>query len=458
MSPTLPAKTQDRIRAPLEPAESPLMDLFAEFASMQGTAAVLLLIASVAGVAFATLEPDLYHDVLHFPMQFRIGDSALDWGLVEWINEGLMALFFFLLGLEIKREVTVGQLREVRRSVVVVACAAGGMLAPAAIYAAINWQGLVYGWGIPIATDTPFAYAALLALGSRVPRPVPVFLVGLAIVDDVGAILAIALFYSAELDTGYLYSALAAWVALGLLNALGVRNALVYGLAAVVLWWLVVQAGVHGTIAGVAAAIMAPVRPKVQPHSFVKRAVARLGHFQAREKEQQGTDVFEDDVQDEAAQDLLVAAERVTSPLRRWERVLDRPVSFGILPLFAFMNAGIDLHALDLAGMVHEPMAWGVFAGLVVGKPLGITLAGGLGLWLGLWRLPEGMTLHHLLGVGCLAGIGFTMSIFVAQLSFGAADLLATAKAAIVIASLVACGLGMAVLVSPYSASPPRSG
>ena len=364
--------------------------------------------------------------------------------LHHWINDGLMAVFFFVVGLEIKRELLVGELSSLRSAAFPIAGALGGMLVPASLYAAINAGGPgAPGWGIPMATDIAFALGVLALLGPRVPLALKVFLAALAIVDDIGAVLVIALFYTADLSLDALAAAGAVLAALVLANRAGVRHPAVYALIGLVLWVAVLRSGVHATIAGVLLALTIPSRTRLDARQFLHRARAALDDF-AHGSTGSGSVLTNED-QQEALQRLEHACEQAQAPLLKLEEKLHVPVAFLIMPLFALANAGVRLEG-DTAALLADPISVGVIAGLVVGKPVGITLLAWLAVRFGLAAKPAGVPWAAVLATGWLAGIGFTMSIFIAGLAFASAEALTAAKLGILTASLLAGGVGFVLM------------
>lgn len=325
-------------------------------------------------VANSPLER-LYGVLLELPLEFRIGSFGIAKPLLLWINDGLMAIFFLLVGLELKREVVQGHLSTLRGASLPAFAALGGLLVPAAIYAACNWNDAtaLKGWAIPSATDIAFALGVLSLLGDRVPPALKAFLLSIAIFDDLGAIVVIALFYTAKLSLTALTVALFLVAALFLLNRLGVTRPAAYLLLGIPLWVAVLKSGVHATLAGVAVAFCIPLGP--------------------------------------------TAAGASDSPLDRLEHLLHPWVAFGILPIFAFVNAGVSFSGLSLADLLH-PVPLGIVAGLLVGKQLGVMAACRAAVSLRLATLPEGVRWSQLYGTSLLCGIGFTMSLFVASLAF----------------------------------------
>ena len=376
-----------------------------EFVALESAAGILLAIAAVAALALANSPlAFLYDAFLDTPVEVRVGALQIAKPLLLWINDGLMAVFFFLVGLEIKREVLEGELSAPRQVVLPAAAAAGGMAVPAAIYAAINAGSPVAlaGWAIPAATDIAFSLGVLSLLGNRVPAGLKVFLLTLAILDDLGAIVIIALFYAGNLAPASLGIAAAALLALLALNRSGVASLAPYLFVGLVLWVSVLKSGVHATLAGVALAMFIPLRAR---------------------------------------------GSGVHSPLRRLENDLHAPVAFAILPLFAFANAGVPLAGVGF-GTLLEPVPLGIAAGLVAGKPAGVLLAAWLAVRLGVARLPEGIGWGAMLGAAVLCGIGFTMSLFIAGLAFegAGAEYVVQTRLGVLFGSLASAIVGFAIL------------
>jgi len=380
-----------------------------------------------------------YFALWQAPLTLGFGDQRYHVELRHLVNDGLMALFFLVLGLEIKRELLVGELRDVRRAIPVLAAAVGGMLVPAAIYFLFN-AGLpsARGWGIPMATDSAFALGALMMLGSRVPAGVKAFLVAFAIIDDLGAILVIALFYTGTLEVSYLGDVALCLGALILCNVAGLRHISIYLMIGAVLWGCVVAAGVHGTVAGVLIAATVPARPRHGRDWFLRTTRHLTSRVEALHRERRDTGILGDPDQHTTVEAVEQVAKAATTPLRRWERSLERPVLLLVLPLFALANAGIPIDGGLLGTGLSSPVAWGILLGLVGGKVLGISLLTWLTVRLGAGRLPGEMGMRHLVGVALLGGMGFTMSVFIAGLSFADAAHLNVAKLAILLASSVA--------------------
>jgi NhaA family Na+:H+ antiporter len=419
---------------------------FQRFIGDQKTGSALLLLCTVVALLIANspLAP-AYENLIGTRIGFVFGGEFYAMSLHHWVNDGLMALFFFVLGLEIKRELLVGELREPARSLPVLAAAAGGMVVPAALFYAINHgTEVMHGWAIPMATDTAFAIGVLALLGGRVPLGLTTFLLALAIIDDMGAVLVIALFYTDSISLAHLAAALGLLSALALANLLGVRRPVIYFIGGGLVWLAMLGSGVHATLAGILVALTVPARPRHGTRSFLRRSRRLIDEFEAIEADagDAAEPILAKPEKHAVVEQLQDTAAKATTPLQLWERALEHPVALFVLPLFALVNAGIHVELQALPRLLADPLAVGIIAGLVLGKPAGISLATGALLALGRGRLPEGMQAHHLVGVGLLGGMGFTMSIFIAGLGFGAQpEQLLIAKTGILTASLIA-GLG----------------
>jgi NhaA family Na+:H+ antiporter len=385
-----------------------------------------------------------YHAVWETPVTLRVGASAATLTLHAIVNDGLMAVFFFLVGLEIKREVLVGELARLRQAALPVAAALGGMVVPALLFLLFNaGEPTARGWGIPMATDIAFALGVLALVGSRVPSSLRVFLSALAIADDLGAVLVIALFYTAGVSWGALGAA-GALLLLSLgANAAGVRSWVIYALIGVALWVAVLLSGVHATVAGVLLAMTIPSRTRIDEDALLAGARAALEDFDRACDP--ATTVLSNRAHQDALYRLEVLSEQALPPLARLEHGLHGIVTFGIMPLFALANAGVSLSGAG--SVLDSPVAHGVLLGLVVGKPVGIALASWLAVRVGAAALPAGVTWRSLTGVAVLGGIGFTMSLFIAGLAFDTTpDQLTAAKLGTLTASLIAGVLGWSLL------------
>jgi NhaA family Na+:H+ antiporter len=424
---------------PWERTFTKLATPFEEFIHKQTTSGIVLLVG--AGVALIIANSPLregYEHLIHTTISLKIGPWVMERSLAHWINEGLMTLFFFVVGLEIKREILAGELADFRRASLPIVAAIGGMVTPALIYYLINPSGeAARGWGIPMATDIAFCVATLVILGRRVPKSLMVFLVALAIVDDIGAVMVIALFYTQELDMGALIMAGLMLMALLALNRVGVRRTLPYFLAGSALWLALFYSGVHATIAGVLAAFSIPARAKYRPRLFSIKMEELLERYEdtIRPEKTVLTNIEQHSVL-RALDDNLHNAE---APLQRMEDNLHLWVALVIIPAFALTNAGIPLDLTTFKTAIEHPVSLGVLLGLLLGKPLGITSFSLLAYKLGIVRLSRGMNIRHVIGVGFLGGIGFTLSIFIADLSFvGRPESLLMAKTGVILGSVTA--------------------
>jgi len=419
---------------------------FQRFFSTHAAGGLVLLACTAVALAWANSPwADAYHHLWEAPVTIGAPGFGLTLSLHHWVNDGLMAVFFFLVGLEIKREVLVGELASRRSAALPVAAALGGMLAPAALYAAVNAGGPgAAGWGVPMATDIAFALGILALLGDRVPSALRVFLAALAIADDLGAVLVIALFYTSALDWGALGGAAVVLAVLLGLNRAGARRPLTYALLGVLLWLLVLASGVHATIAGVLLALTIPARTRIGEKEFLARAEQSLADFRAADEP--GTTVLTNRGHQEALQALESACDAAQAPLQRIEHALHGFVAFIVMPIFALANAGVPLGAGGVSAALRSPVALGVALGLLVGKPLGITLASYAAVRAGAADLPTGVAWRHVHGAAWLGGIGFTMSLFIAGLAFADPVVLDTAKLGVLGASAGAGVVGYALL------------
>jgi Na+:H+ antiporter, NhaA family len=377
-----------------------------QFIDHEATGGMALAVAAILAIVLVNLGmAGIYNGFLQQKVTIGVGVLTLEKSLHHFVNDGLMAVFFFLVGLEIKREATEGNLSTPAQIVLPAMAALGGIAVPSGIYAYLNWASSesLAGWAIPSATDIAFALGALALAGSRVPLSLKVFLLTLATFDDLAAIIIIALFYSGQLSVFALAGAATCLVVLFAMNRSGVMRIGPYILVGLVMWTLVLKSGVHATLAGVALGLLIPVRRSDG-----------------------------------------------TSPLHEIEDGLHVYVKFGILPLFAFANAGLPLNGFSLANM-SLPVPLGIIAGLVIGKPVGIMLAVWLCVIAGLSRLPEGSSWRQVFGVACLAGIGFTMSLFIGSLAFNNPALEEQVRTGVIAGSVVSIVIGLSVLLTDRS-------
>jgi Na+:H+ antiporter, NhaA family len=408
---------------------------------------VLLAAAAVAMLWANSPWAHSYHALWDTRVSLGLGAATAQLTLHQVINDGLMAVFFFLVGLEIKREILVGELATARQAALPVAAAAGGMLVPALLYTLVNRGGEGSGgWGIPMATDIAFALGVLALLGPRIPNSLRIFLSALAIADDLGAVLVIALFYTASVSWGALAAAAALLALSAAANATGVRAAWAYALVGLALWVAVLLSGVHATVAGVLLALTIPSRTRIDEAAFMRGARGALADF--HDACDHAVTVLSSHAHQRALRRLETLTEQAQAPLARLEHGLHGVVTFGIMPLFALANAGVSLRGGG--DMLATPVALGVLMGLVLGKPIGITVASWLAVRSNVAVLPSGVSWRSLHGAAWLGGIGFTMSLFIAGLAFGDQPALLTAsKLGILLASLAAGVVGWLLLRLP---------
>ncbi len=426
-----------------------LMTPMEQFIKGETNSGMLLVICTI--VALIIANSPLYHGYEEIMMsKWVIGTDSfnINMSLHHWINDGLMTLFFFLVGLEIKREVLVGELSEFRKALLPICAAIGGMLVPAVFYYLFNTSGEgINGWGIPMATDIAFAVTALVLLGKRVPKTLMTFLIALAIVDDMGAVLVIAIFYTADIHMMSLLWAALSFAVLIVFNLSGVRKPWAYATVAVFLWVFMHNSGIHATIAGIIAALAIPARPKYNPQVFAAGARKLLDRFDAN-YEENGC-VLSNTGMTATLQTLEHGINKAQSPLQNLEHAHHLPVNFLIIPIFALANAAIPVEFGNLGVVLSDPITLGIVVGLVLGKPIGIALATWLAVKFKLCVLPQGCNMKHIIGAGALAGIGFTMSIFITELAFtGHKETLIIAKTGILLASILAAAIGFFYLAS----------
>jgi NhaA family Na+:H+ antiporter len=418
---------------------------FQEFAKLEASGGILLIGCIVIALLWANSPwAASYFHLWHTNLTFGFAGKTLSEPLHFWINDGLMAVFFLVIGLEVKREVLSGELASFRKAVLPIAAAFGGMLIPAGVYLLFNHAGPgAAGWGIPMATDIAFALGVLALLGNRVPVSLKIFLTALAIADDIGAVLVIAFFYTDQILWMHLVMAGFFLAALILMNRVGARHPLIYAVLGLGLWLAFLKSGIHATVAGVLLALTIPARERIDAPAFLARAQKILGEFRLADE---GGQFVEDRATKSAAVHTLAKnCERVESPMLRFEHSLVPWISYVIMPIFALANAGVALDAAAV-GAVFHPISLGIFCGLVLGKPVGVVAFSWLATRLDMASLPDSVRWRQILGTGTLAGIGFTMSLFVANLAFGPTPTLETAKVGILTASL-ASGIAGAIIL-----------
>ena len=422
-------------RAELLPIEL-LASPFVRFAKLEAAGGILLLVSTLVALVWANSPwAETYNELWNMHVSIGFGRFFLSETRLEWINDGLMSIFFFLVGLEIKREVLIGELSSLRQAAFPFVAAVGGTVVPALIYALATHGNTdaQKGWGIPMATDIAFALGVLSLLGGRVPVSLKVFVTALAIVDDIIAVLVIALFYTDKIEVFSLIAGLAGVALCFGANLLGVRKPVFYAAIGIFVWCAVLKSGVHATVAGVLLSFTIPGRTYVDRERFLQRGRRVLDQFE--------TAPANSAVAHAAIHTLEVQCELVQSPLHRIEHNLHPWVSFLVMPLFAFANAGVGILG-NIQPAIRHPASIGVALGLFIGKPVGILMFAWLSVRTRLAMLPSELSWRNILGAGCLCGIGFTMALFIATLAFGEGALLNMSKIGILGASLLAgiCG------------------
>ena len=419
---------------------------FQNFFNTIANGGFLLLFASIAALLWSNISPESYAHFWHKEFSLNIGSASLSHSLAHWVNDGLMTLFFFTVGLEIKREMLVGGLSDPRRAALPVAAAIGGMVFPALIYWWFNGgASSMSGWGIPIATDIAFSLAILSTLGRRIPFGIRIFLTAFAIADDLGAILVIALFYTPQIHLNYLLGGVGVCAVLFVMNRFWVRNPIGYLVMGLILWYMVAHSGLHATITGVIVSMFIPARSRYNTDVFMKMVRERLEQIKC-DGDDCGYTIMVNRSHLDAVHSINVACSRVETPLQRMEHAMEPWVAYLILPLFALANAGVVLGALDLGTAALHPVTLGIIFGLALGKPVGIILFTWLTTKILRVNLITGATWSMILGVGFLGGIVFTMSLFISALSFTEPVFQEYAKIGIIGGSLVSGIFGYAVL------------
>ena len=418
-----------------------------KFITEESIGGIILIASTIVALIWANSSfYDLYH---HFWEEIKVGfvwgQTEMIYSLHHWINDGLMALFFFTVGLEIKREIMGGELSSVKKASLPIAAAVGGMVVPAILYTIVVSQNPEYldGWGIPMATDIAFALGLLAMLGKRVPISLKIFLTALAIADDLGAVMVIAFFYTDSISMIDLLYGGGFLLILVIANYLGVRRTVFYGLVGFLgVWVAFIFSGVHATIAGVLIALTIPARTKISERAYANRLTTLTKRF----KEAESNDVtLLTKKQAHILSDIEVLNEKAHTPLQRLEHAMHPITTYFILPLFALANAGVHITGSITAMLLH-PISIGIAVGLVAGKFLGITLLSKIMVRFKLASLPEGVSWKHIYGVSFLAGIGFTMSMFISELAFDVEEYKEVAKVGIMMASLLAAFIGMTML------------
>jgi NhaA family Na+:H+ antiporter len=434
--------------------ESSAIKPIQRFLKSESASGILLIVATIAALVIAnTTLAHFYHEFWdETKLSFSFKNFEISKNMHHWVNDGLMVIFFFMIGLEIKREVLSGNLSSVKNSMLPIFAAVGGMMVPALIYFIMNASNptLLEGWAIPMATDIAFSLGILALLGKRVPLALKVFLAALAIVDDIGAVLTIAFFYTSEINFVALAVALGGFLALIALNLGNARNIWYYIPVAVFLLWLpMLLSGVHATIAGVLAAFTIPAKRNLNSNDFISGVEKSLKNL--RETDFQESKFKLSNTEFETIEDIYDRYEKVNSPLQKLEHSLQYFSIFIIMPIFAFANTGIELSGGNFFSAESATLPLGVILGLAIGKPIGITLLSFIAVKLKVAELPTGINFTHIIGVGLLAGIGFTMSIFITELAFTTEEFTNTAKLSVLVGSVIAGAAGFFMLKAKLS-------
>ncbi len=436
-------------KAPIDYLTRPVKSIF----SNEATIGVLLFLSAVAAmvVANSSWGSEWYEHLWEKEITLSFDDKEFGLTLHYLINDGLMAIFFFLVGLEIKREVIAGELSTWKKASMPIAAAIGGMAVPALIFIAFNPGDTGKGWGIPMATDIAFALGLINLVRRRIAPSVKVFITSLAVVDDIGAVLVIAFFYTSSFDVDQLYIAGGAWVTLMVANRLGVRNVFFYTFIGISgIWVAFFYSGIHPTIAGILLAFTIPAKYRISKDQFTDRLKTLYRKY--LKTTTIDTD-FNTEREDYLLKGIRSAGDDARTPLQKIEHGLFPFVYFIIMPIFAFANAGLKIEDNFFAGLV-EPIGLGIIFGLIVGKFLGISLVSRLMVAMGLAQLPQGSSWKQIYGTSILAGIGFTMSLFISELAFVNRDYAESAKSAILVASILAGVIGLLVIRFTNSKKP----
>lgn len=433
------ANEKQRIHAPWEKGFDRILTPFEHFVKSETTSGLILMATALLALVLAnSLLAGHYQHLLHTPVGFSVGSWELEKTLHHWINDGLMTLFFFVVGLELKREILVGELASPRQAALPIFAAIGGMLVPALLFYGLNPEGdALRGWGIPMATDIAFALGVIALLAGRVPKSLITFLVALAIVDDLGAVVVIALFYTEKLVWEFLLAGAGLTGLLILMNMIGLRRPSLYFVVGVALWLALLKSGVHATLAGVITAFTIPAIPRYEPGAFSQRMREMLDRFDA--SYQPGDQILRNQQMSGVVQTLENGIHGVETPLQRLEHSMHLPVAFFVLPIFALFNAGVSIDFANIGGALSHPITLGIVVGLLFGKFIGIAGGSWLAIKMGIAVLPDSVRMGHIAGASLLGGIGFTMSIFIAELAFAhQPEMIIQAKLGILFASLIA--------------------
>jgi NhaA family Na+:H+ antiporter len=420
---------------------------FQRFFRKEATSSILLIAATIMALIWINSRiGETYHSFWHTEVSFAFGPFHISKTLVHWINDGFMSLFFFTVGLEIKREILVGELATPKKALLPVIAALGGMIVPGLIYAILNvGSTTINGWGVPVATDIAFALGAVAVFGRRLPVGLRIFLAAFAIADDLGAVVIIAIFYTKEIVWSYLIISLFLIVGLAIANFLWIRWTLVYAILGLAVWFFVLGSGIHPTIAGVIVSLFVPARGRYDTDNFLQNVKKITEQFEC-EEQSCGYSILLNQDHMHAVQALELACHDVETPLQRLMHALHPWVAFLILPFFAMGNTGLTFHNIVFSEMVSNTVIMGIVFGLVFGKPIGIMLFSYLSVKTGIASLPQEVRWSHIFGGAMLGGIGFTMSLFLADISFSDPQILNYARIAILSGSVLSAAMGMSYL------------
>lgn len=433
-------------KTPIEKLTYPIQ----EFLHKEASGGILLIACTIVALIWANSPfADSYHHLWYTYLSIDLGGLGLKYSIHHWINDGLMVIFFFVVGLEIKRELLVGELSSVKKASLPIAAALGGMIFPALIYTIFNMgsEGSS-GWGIPMATDIAFVVGILALLGKRVPLALKIFILALAIVDDIGAVLVIAVFYTSQISFVSLMIAAGLLILLVVMNKMGVRNLLIYTLVGIALWLAFLKSGVHATVAGVLLAFTIPASARINTKKFTYESGSLIHDFD--NAGEHGSDVLTNSERLSIVEQIENNCEKILTPLQRFEHDLHPWVSFFIMPVFALANAGVTIGS-GLSSALTHPVSIGIILGLFIGKQIGIFSFSYLAVKLKLAAEPEGVSWMKIYAASILAGIGFTMSLFIANLAFNSPELLNISKVGILSGSLLSGIIGFVVLKSALS-------
>ena len=428
-------------KSPIEKILNPIQ----EFMHAETSGGIVLIICTIIALVWANSPfAESYHHLWHTYLTFDFGGFMLKHSLHHWINDGLMVIFFFVVGLEIKRELLVGELSSAKKAALPVAGALGGMILPAIIYFSLNAgkEGAA-GWGIPMATDIAFVVGIMALLGPKFPFSLKIFILALAIVDDIGAVLVIAIFYTAEISFSALLVGGAILILLIIFNRIGVRSLIVYTITGIALWLAFLESGVHATVAGVLLAFTIPVSSRINTKKFTNETKELLDEFD--KSGEHGENVLTNERRLVIVQSIESNCEKILTPIQRFEHLLHPWVAFFIMPVFALANAGVSI-GNNFANALFDPISLGIILGLFIGKQVGIFGFSFIAIKLGIASKPDGVNYTKMYGAGVLAGIGFTMSLFIANLAFSSEELLNIAKVGVLTASLIAGIVGFIVV------------